>query len=94
MYLRACTTERPRVVLLGVDGSDGGGLDALRAIKEDDQLRSMPVVVLGPPGDTHIVDESFELGAAGYMALSPDSSAFTATIQAVYEYWNLSQLPK
>ncbi|MEN6338285.1 MAG: response regulator, partial [Phycisphaerales bacterium] len=66
----------------------------LRTIKQDDQLKSIPVVVLGPSGDHDIVDESFELGAAGYMTKSPDTREFSATMRTLYEYWSLSELPK
>jgi len=93
-YLRGCTTDRPGVILLGVDGVNGEGLDTLRAIKEDEQLRTIPVVVFGPSGDGHIVDESFGLGAAGYVATSADSGTFSMAMRTVYEYWSLSELPK
>ena len=66
-FLKTQREQRPCVVLLSVDESSEDGLATLRTIKQDDQLRSIPVVVLGPSGDSRMIDESFGLGAAGYM---------------------------
>jgi CheY-like chemotaxis protein len=93
-YLKAPNEQRPCVVLLSVDESGDEGLAMLQTIKQDDQLRSIPVVVLGPSGDSRMVNESFGLGAAGYMVRSLDSLEFSETIRALYAYWNLSELPK
>jgi len=93
-YLKSQREQRPCVVLLTVDEASDDGLATLRTIKQDEQLRSVPVVVLGPSGDSQIVDESFELGAAGYMVKSADASELSATMRTLYEYWSLSELPK
>ncbi len=93
-YLKNPTEQRPCVVLLSVDETAGDSLQTLRTIKQDDQLRSLPVVVLGPSGDNRMVDESFGLGAAGYMAKSPDYLEFSETMRTLYAYWSLSELPK
>lgn len=92
-YLKRHGEQRPCVVLLSVDDS-GDRLATLRTIKQDEQLRSIPVVVLGPSGNRHIVEESFGLGAAGYMTKSSDTEELCETIRTVYEYWSLSELPK
>jgi CheY-like chemotaxis protein len=90
-YLKTQTEHKPCIVLLSVDDP---GLAALRTIKQDDQLRSIPVVVLGPSGDSRMVDESFGLGAAGYMVKSPDYLEFSETMRTLYAYWSLSELPQ
>lgn len=93
-YLRTRAKQKPCVVLVSVDESDSDGLVTLRTIKADDQLRTIPVVVLGPSDDHRMVDESFELGAAGYMVKSSDYAETAATMRTLHEYWNLSELPK
>jgi CheY-like chemotaxis protein len=92
-YLKDESTERPCIILLGVDGSGTGGLATLRTIKQDEQLQSIPVIVLGPTDDHRMVDESFGLGAAGYMARLADHARFAATMRTLYEYWSLNELP-
>ena len=92
-YLRDGSSERPCIILLGVEGRGVDELAALRTIKQDKELQSIPVIVLGPAGDSHMVDESFKLGAAGYMARLADSTRFASAIRALYTYWTLNELP-
>jgi len=93
-YLKTKREQQPCVVVLTVDEASADGLATLRTIKQDEQLRSVPVVVLGPSGDSHMIDESFELGAAGYIAKSADHTELSATLRTLYEYWSLSELPR
>ncbi len=93
-YLKIRRQQQPCVVLLIVNESDDDRLATLKTIKQDEQLRSVPVVVLGPSGNQRMVEESFGLGAAGYMAKTTDHSQFSATMRAFYEYWSLSEIPQ
>ena len=92
-YLKDGSSERPCIILLGVDGPGADGLAALRTIKQDEHLQSIPVIVLGPAGDSRMVDESFGLGAAGYIPRLPDYTRFAATIRTLHKYWTLNELP-
>jgi len=92
-YLQHSAAERPDIILLAVGGPNGDELSTLKDIKEDVQLRTIPVIVLGPPRDAQMVDRSFRLGAAGYMGRSADPHEFAAMIRAVGRYWSLSELP-
>jgi DNA-binding NarL/FixJ family response regulator len=94
LHLRAACAEGPGVLLLAVDGTSGAELSILKTIKEDEHLRSLPVVVLGPSGNACLVQESFGLGAAGYMANSADPQELAAMIRTVGQYWNLCKLPR
>lgn len=94
VHLRAEADQRPAVVLLSLDDSCREGLKTLRTIKADDQLKAVPVIVLGPSGDGQAIDESFGLGAAGYMVKSDDRQEFSQTLRTFCEYWSLSELPK
>ena len=93
-HLRGAFAEGPSILLLALEGTSGAELSILKTIKEDEHLRSLPVVVLGPSGDACLVEESFGLGAAGYMANSADPRELAAVIRTVGQYWNLSKLPR
>jgi hypothetical protein len=41
-----------------------------------------------------MVDESFGLGAAGYMAKSSDHLEFAERMRTLHAYWSLSELPQ
>lgn len=93
-HLRDAFAEGPSILLLALEGMSGEELSILKTIKKDKHLRSLPVVVLGPSGDACLVEESFALGAAGYMASSADPQELAAVIHTVSQYWNLSRLPR
>ena len=93
-HLRDAFAEGPSILLLMLEGTSGEELSILKTIKEDEHLRSLPAVVLGPSGDACLVEECFGLGAAGYMASSADPQELAAVIRTVSQYWNLSKLPR
>jgi CheY-like chemotaxis protein len=92
--LRRITIEKSSIILLVLERADVDELSLLKDIKKDEQLRKLPVVVLGPPNNTDLVNESFALGAAGYLASPAYPHELAARIQAVSQYWSLSELPK
>lgn len=91
MYLGNREEPVPSVVLLTLDGGDG--LKVLRILKADKRFGRTPVVVLAGSRDERLIDESFALGAAGYMVQPDDSREFAQTIVMINNYWSLSELP-
>ena len=80
--------------MLSVGESERDNLDLLKTIKADERLQSIPVVVLAASDDVHTVNESFTLGAAGYMVKSGDGAEFAEKVRMIQTYWNLSELPR
>lgn len=60
--------EKPDLVLMDVLMPVMDGIDALRAIRSDTQLRSIPVVMLTSVTDIRMVTEAIECGANDYIA--------------------------
>ena len=83
----------PSVVLLTLDDGGRDGLEALKILKADERLGRVPVVVLASSNDVQLVDESFALGAAGYMVQPGDSAELAEAIRMIQDYWSLSELP-
>jgi CheY-like chemotaxis protein len=83
----------PAVIFL--DGSTHGrdGLELLRTIKSDPRLGTIPVIVLAPSADARIVNESFALGAAGFVVKSLCREEFVEAVRAIHDYWTLSEVP-
>jgi len=93
-FLKANASRKPTLIFLDCGDSAGLGLDILRCLKADDELKSIPVIILGPPSDTRTINESFGLGAASYMAKSSDTQELVEAIRAIDRYWALSQVPQ
>jgi len=58
-YLRNTNNQRPALVLLDLDMPEMNGLDFLKAIKADETLKELPVVVLTTSDDSQDKEESF-----------------------------------
>jgi CheY-like chemotaxis protein len=91
----AGTTIAGRRVLLLLDISmpKVDGIEALRRIKADPSLRAMPVYMLTTTDNPAEVDRCFELGCNAYIMKPIASEAFTAAIQHLCEFLEVSQIP-
>jgi len=86
--------ERPCLILLDLNMPRMTGLELLRIVKSDAQLKRIPVVVLTTSTDEQDKIESFNLGAAGYMVKPVDYRQFVEVVRTIDRYWTVSELPK
>ncbi|MBF0296182.1 MAG: response regulator [Magnetococcales bacterium] len=91
--LRDPANERPCIILLDLNMPRMNGIEFLSAIKADDALKKIPVVVLTTSKDEMDRIKSFDNGAAGYMVKPVDYVQFVDVIQTINLYWTLSELP-
>ncbi|MBF0179418.1 MAG: response regulator [Magnetococcales bacterium] len=91
--LRDPENERPCIILLDLNMPRMNGIEFLAAIKADDALKKIPVVVLTTSKDEMDRIKSFDNGAAGYMVKPVDYVQFVDVIQTINLYWTLSELP-
>jgi CheY-like chemotaxis protein len=65
--LSLAQSEHPALVLLDLLMPKMSGLEVLRAMKADDKMRGIPVLVLSNSSRQQDVDEIMRLGAIGYL---------------------------
>lgn len=88
-------SAQPRLVILDVNLPKKSGLEVLCAIKGDQLIRLIPVVMLTASRDTHDVTESYRCGANGYIVKPAEFSKFDQVIGAVCAYWlQINALPR
>ena len=86
--------QRPDLILLDLKMTGLGGLGFLVAVKEDDQLCSIPVVIVTSSQLDADVLDAYRCGAAGYVRKSADFGEFLAGIRILGQYWfHLARLP-
>jgi CheY-like chemotaxis protein len=93
-YLVDPETEKPFVILLDLNMPKMNGIEFLKAIKANPDLKTIPVIVFTTSKEKQDVLDSFQLGAAGYMIKPVDYAKFVEVISTVMVYWNSSELPR
>ena len=59
--------EQPDIMLLDIMLPKMSGIEVLRALKENELTKKIPVLLLTNLGEETIIKEGFELGADGYL---------------------------
>ena len=93
-YLRDKGNQKPCIILLDLNMPKMNGIEFLRIVKADEELKKIPVIVLTASEDEQDIVESFKLSVAGYIVKSVDNKKFVEVIKVINLYWVLSELPK
>lgn len=92
-YLKTDGNKKPCIILLDLNMPKMNGIEFLKIVKADENLKQIPVVVLTTSSQEQDIVESFKLSIAGYMVKSIDYTKFVETFRAINLYWTLSELP-
>jgi len=92
-YDNPIAAPQPGLVLLDINMPVMNGIEFLQVVKNDDDLRNIPVVVLTTSQEERDRLESFKLGVAGYIIKPVDFAKFVEAIRVIDLYWKLSELP-
>jgi CheY-like chemotaxis protein len=91
--LRDNNARQPCIILLDLNMPKMNGIEFLRIVKQDSDLKKIPVVVLTTSKDEQDKLASFENSVAGYMIKPVDYTKFVETIRVIELYWTLNELP-
>ncbi|MFB0551844.1 MAG: response regulator [Phycisphaerae bacterium] len=93
-YLKNEDNEKPWVVLADLNTPQMNGLEFLMAVKTNDALKQIIVVILSGSDDEEDIAGSFRLGATGYIVKPSDYKKLVEMIRTIHAYWTLSELPR
>jgi CheY-like chemotaxis protein len=79
--------ERPDLVLLDLNMPKMDGREVLSAIKGDERLRSIPVVVLTTSGEEMDVMKCYSLGANCYITKPVGFEKFIQMVRSLEDFW-------
>ena len=82
-----------RLVLLDLNMPKMNGLEFLRAVREDPDLRLLTVVVLTTSDDERDRIEAYNLNVAGYILKPVTFTAFVEAMATLNKYWTINELP-
>ncbi len=85
---------RPDLIFLDLNMPRMNGAEFLKALKADETLNDIPVVVLTTSDVENDVVRCYQLGAASYITKPVDMQQFISAINQIGEYWfTLVRLP-
>jgi CheY-like chemotaxis protein len=82
-----------RIVLLDLNMPRMNGIEFLRELRADPELRSTTVVVLTTSNDERDKVDAYDLNVAGYLLKPVTFSNFCEVMAALNKYWTLVELP-
>jgi CheY-like chemotaxis protein len=85
-YLRGKGNKMPCLILLDLNMPKMNGMEFLRAVKADDTLKTVPVIVLTTSNEEQDMTRSFELGAAAYIVKAFGYRDFRERIRTIETY--------
>jgi CheY-like chemotaxis protein len=92
-YLHDERNPRPCLILLDLNMPRMNGLEFLKMVKSDEELKRIPVIVLtNSKGDEDML-ESYRHGVAGYIVKPASYLQFVEVVRAIDLYWTISEMP-
>ena len=93
-YKDPSSSPRPGIILLDLNMPKKDGREALKEIKSDPDLRSIPVVILTTSKDEEDILRSYNLGANSYITKPVTFPGLVDAIKSLGKYWfEIVELP-
>ena len=83
------TSGKPKLILLDVKMPKVDGTEVLRRVRDDDALRTTPVVMLTSSAEECDVLDSYRLGANSYIVKPVNMDDFDKIVSDIGMYWLL-----
>ncbi len=93
LYEGRDVNNKPKVILLDLKMPKVDGIDVLRAIKESDLTKNIPVVILTSSKEHPDVEKCYTLGANSYIVKPVDFEGFMRAVSELGAYWLLINHP-
>ena len=84
----------PDIILLDLNMPDTNGIEFLKIIKSNEDLKHIPVIILTTSNHNKDIKECYKLGIAGYIIKPLKYEEYELKIQALINYWSLNEFLK
>ena len=86
-YQAQGASERPDLILLDLNMPGIDGRQVLLHLKNEERLRSIPVVVLTTSADAKDVEQCYSIGASTYIQKPVSFEGLTEAVRTMKDYW-------
>lgn len=91
-YLRDNKEPMPGIILLDLNMPRMNGIEFLEMLKNEEQFKSIPVIILTTSTEHKDRQSSFQKSAAGYMVKPVNYRDFIEMMKTISDYWTSSKL--
>lgn len=85
--------KKPMLILLDIKMPRMNGLEFLTKIRQSEEWKSVPVVILTTSADEKDKVEAYNLNVAGYVVKPVDFDGFLGAVAAIGIYWSMCEFP-
>ena len=86
-YADRSLSESPGLILLDLNLPGTDGREVLSQIKQDEQLKTIPVVVMTTSSNPRDIEDCYRSGVNSYMLKPTNIEQLKASIQLFIDYW-------
>lgn len=88
-------SEGPAIILLDLKLPKVDGFQVLQTIRQDEALRSVPVIALTTSNEHSDIEKCYRLGVNSYILKPVEFEQFSGAVRSIIQYWLiLNQLPE
>lgn len=87
-------SETPYLLLLDIRMPRVDGIEVLRHVKQDEELRKIPVIMLTTTDDPREVERCHAIGCSSYIVKPVDYEKFAEAIKSLGLYLSLVKVPE
>ena len=84
----------PNLILLDLNMPKINGIEFLSTLKNDENLKHIPTVILTTSSNQKDLDECFKIGVSGYVLKPLKYEVYAEKIETILSYWSINELRK
>jgi len=86
-YLGRDVNMKPKLILLDLKLPKENGMEVLEKIKSDENMKSIPIVILTSSREVSDIKKSYALGVNSFIVKPVDSEEFSKSVSELGRYW-------
>jgi CheY-like chemotaxis protein len=91
---KTCISPRPQIILLDLNMPQMNGIEFLKELRKDEDLKSISVFVMTTSNDERDRFEAYNLNVAGYILKPVSFEKFVDAVSILNSYWKLCEQPQ
>jgi len=89
-YTDESKAPRPGLILLDIRLPKVNGIEVLKRLKTDPNLRRIPIIMLTVSDSDEDINKCYDAGANGYIVKPVEFDKFVEAMKSLYLYWTIT----